>query len=101
MTFGDNGKDKIMGICKIVKDNSSILDKVLLVSGLKHNLLSVSQLCDKICRVIFESKSCFVSKMWDNKMFFDGERVKNIYVIDLHALFNKYIKCFVSISDDS
>ncbi|OAY23990.2 hypothetical protein MANES_18G120350v8 [Manihot esculenta] len=68
VTFGDNGKGKIVGIGKVGKENSHTLDKVLLVDGLKHNLLSVSQLCDKGCRVIFEPKSCFVSRMSDNKI---------------------------------
>ncbi|XP_057997799.1 uncharacterized protein LOC131176781 [Hevea brasiliensis] len=40
-------------------------------------------------------------KMSDNKILFIGERIENIYVIDLHALSNKDVKCFVSISDDS
>ncbi len=53
VTFDDNVKGKIVGICKIGKENSLILNKVLLIDGLKHNLLSVSQLCDKGCRVIF------------------------------------------------
>ncbi|XP_058002298.1 uncharacterized protein LOC131179464 [Hevea brasiliensis] len=101
VTFADNGKGKIVKIGKIAKENSHILDKVLLVDGLKHNLLSVSQLRDKGCRVIFEFKSYFVSKMCDNKMLFVGERVENNYVIDLHALSNKDIKCFVFTSDDS
>ncbi|XP_057986693.1 uncharacterized protein LOC131171239 [Hevea brasiliensis] len=101
VTFGDNGKGKIVGIGKVGKENSPILDKVLLVDGSKHNLLSVSQLCDKGCRVVFKSKSCFVSRMSDNKMLFIGKRIENIYVIDLHALSNKDAKCFVSISDDS
>ncbi|OAY43379.2 hypothetical protein MANES_08G063666v8 [Manihot esculenta] len=101
VTFGDNGKGKIVGIGKVGKENSPILDKVLLVDGLKHNLLSVSQLCDKGCRVIFESKSCFVSRMSDNKILFVGERVENIYLIDLQAMTNQDMKCFVSISDNS
>ena len=101
VTFGDNGKGKIVGIGKVGKENSPILDKVLLVDGLKHNLLSVSQLCDKGCRVIFEPKSCFVSRMSDNKILFVGERVENIYLIDLQAMTNQDMKCFVSISDNS
>ncbi|XP_057993753.1 uncharacterized protein LOC131174439 [Hevea brasiliensis] len=101
VTFGDNGKGKIVGKGKVGKENSPILDKVPLVDSLKHNLLSVNQLCDKGYRFVFESKSCFVSKMSDNKMLFIAKRIKNIYVIDLHALSNKDVKCFVSISDDS
>ncbi len=42
-----------------------------------------------------------MSRISDNKMLFIGERIENIYVIDLHALSNKYVKCFISISDDS
>ncbi|KAG8634434.1 hypothetical protein MANES_17G033205v8 [Manihot esculenta] len=101
VTFGDNGKGKIVGIGKVGKENSPMLDKVLLVDGLKHNLLSVSQLCDKGCRIIFEPKSCFVSRMSDNKILFVGERVENIYLIDLQAMTNLDMKCFVSISDNS
>ncbi|XP_057986698.1 uncharacterized protein LOC131171245 [Hevea brasiliensis] len=82
VTFGDNGKGKIVGIGKVGKENSPILDKVLLVDGLKHNLLSVSQLCDKGCGVVFESKSCFVSRMSDNKMLAHAS-------MDLLANFNK------------
>ena len=47
VTFGDKGKGKITGIGKIGKNLSSSLDKVYLVEGLKYNLLSISQLCDK------------------------------------------------------
>ncbi|KAG8650828.1 hypothetical protein MANES_07G075728v8 [Manihot esculenta] len=101
VTFGDNENGKIIRIGKVGKENSPILDKVLLVDGLEHNLLSVSQLCDKCCRVIFEPKSCFVSRMSDNKILFVGERVKNIYLIDLQAMTNLDMRCFVSVSDNS
>ena len=47
VTFGDNSKGKIVGISKIGNESSLIIEDVLLVEGLKHNLLSISQLCDK------------------------------------------------------
>ncbi|KAG8633954.1 hypothetical protein MANES_18G143201v8 [Manihot esculenta] len=56
VTFGDNGKGKIVGIGKVVDG----------------------------CRVIFEPKSCFVSRI-----------VENIYLIDLQAMTNQDMKCFV------
>ena len=31
---------------------------VLFVDGLKHNILSVSQVCDRGCQVVFNSKDC-------------------------------------------
>jgi hypothetical protein len=52
--FGDKSKGQIKGIGKIGKNSASI-DSVLFVSGLKYNLLSISQLCDKGLRVIFEA----------------------------------------------
>ncbi|XP_017442817.1 uncharacterized protein LOC108347874 [Vigna angularis] len=47
VTYGDNNKDKVVGIGKIQTLSSYIIENVLLVDGLKHNLLSINQLCDK------------------------------------------------------
>ncbi|GAV80929.1 hypothetical protein CFOL_v3_24388, partial [Cephalotus follicularis] len=52
VTFGDNAKGKIKGFGSIGNNQTSI-HNVLYVDGLKHNLLSISQLCDKDCRVTF------------------------------------------------
>ena len=45
VTFGDNAKGKIIGQGNIGNDTSSLIENVL-VDGIKHNLLSISQLCD-------------------------------------------------------
>ena len=47
VTYGDNNKGKILGIEKIDTNPSTSIENVILVDGLKHSLLSVSQLCDK------------------------------------------------------
>ena len=60
MTFGDNGKGRIIGHGSIGNNSSSLIENVLLVDGLKHNLLSISQLCDKGFKVIFESSHCII-----------------------------------------
>ena len=39
--------------------------------------------------------------MEENKVIFNGERVNNIYVIDLSSLTNQGIECFVAIKDDT
>ena len=44
VTFGDNGKGKIIGINKIRIIPSTFIENVLRVDKLKHNLLSISQL---------------------------------------------------------
>ena len=54
MIFGDNGKGRIIGHGSIGNNSLSLIENVLLVDGLKHNLLSISQLCDKGFKVIFE-----------------------------------------------
>ena len=38
VTFGDNAKGKIIDQGNIGNDTSSLIDNVLLVDGLKHNL---------------------------------------------------------------
>jgi hypothetical protein len=101
VTFGDNKKGKIVGIGKIGKEDSPIIDGVLLVKGLKHNLMSVSQLCDKGYRVIFEIDVCIVQNIKDAKILFEGKRYGNIYVIDLDILANKNAECFMTISNDA
>ena len=60
VTFGDNSKGQIKGIRTIGNNSSSNIENVLFVKGLKHNLLSISQLCDKGMKVIFESINCQV-----------------------------------------
>ena len=47
VTFGDNEKGRIIGHGSIGNNSSSLIENFLLVDGLKHNLLSISQLCDK------------------------------------------------------
>ena len=47
VSFRDNPKGKIIGIDNIGKESSTLIENVCLVENLKHNLLSISQLCDK------------------------------------------------------
>ena len=72
-----------------------------MIDGLKHNLLSVNQLYDKGNRVIFEHKECFITHMKENKIIFKGERVNNVYTIDLSSLTNQGVECFFVIKDNS
>ena len=60
ITFGDDIKGYTMGYGLISKENV-IIDQVALVEGLKHNLLSISQLCDKGNKVWFSSEASVVS----------------------------------------
>ena len=53
ITFGDNRKGKVKGLCKIAISNDLSISNVLLVESLNFNLLSVAQLCDLGFKCIF------------------------------------------------
>ena len=81
--FGDNAKEKVIGISKVPISSSFYIENVLLVEGLKHNLLSISQLCDKNFNVSFKSSICNVAFSITNDIIFNGYRNGNVYVVDL------------------
>ena len=101
VTFGDNAKEKIIGIGEIGNPQSLSIHHVFFVDGLKHNFLSISQLCDMVYKVTFYPKNFFVSSLNEDKVIFSGERVDNVYVIDLNKIDNKDIKCLMSIFHDT
>jgi len=59
VTYEDNNKGKIVGVEKIGMNPSTSIKNVLLIDGLKHNLLSIYQLCDKGLLVSFDSHTYF------------------------------------------
>ena len=96
VTFGDNAKGKIIGKGKVGKNSFPTIDNVLLVDGLKHNLLSISQLCDMGNKVIFESSHCIIKNEKENKILFLGHRHENIYLVDLNDSNSFLEKCLVA-----
>ena len=57
VTFGNDAPGKIKGKGMVSLSNGKGKSQdVLLIDELKHNLLSVSQMCDKGCEVVFTSK---------------------------------------------
>ena len=57
ITFGDDSKGKTIGIGNIKIGSSLLIENVILVDGLKHNLLSISQLFDRGFKVNFDDLS--------------------------------------------
>jgi len=47
VTYGDNNKGKILENGVISYEASFNIHNMLLIEGLKHNLISISQLCDR------------------------------------------------------
>ena len=99
MTYSDNNKGRILGSGVISNEASFNIHNVLLVKGLKHNLISISQLCDKGFKVMFEPNHCLIYDACGSILLV-GKRVNYIYLFNLHhASFN--IHCLLTKDDDS
>ena len=54
------------------------------MKGLKHNLLSISQLCDKGYKIIFEPNICMlVCEAKFRKILLFGKRVNNMDMLNI------------------
>ena len=83
--FRGKEKGKIIRQRKVSEDPSCSVDDILLVERLNYNLLSISQLCDKGHRVIFEFNKCKIVDILSNKVKFVGQRINDVYIIDLNC----------------
>ena len=78
VNFGDNSKEYIIGIGNVGNSETPTISDVLLVRNLKHNLLSISQLCGKEYKIKFEKNKCFIEDR-NSKVIFEGDRKISIY----------------------
>lgn len=69
VTFGSNKKCKIIGIGKVALNSNFCLDNVYIVKVFKHNFLSISQLCDKNYKVVFDHLQCTIYDNDDKILF--------------------------------
>ena len=58
VVFGDGVSSQIIGKGTLKEEGMAVLENVLLVKGLKANLLSISQFCDSDHTVTFSKKNC-------------------------------------------
>ena len=80
VTFGDNSKGYIIGkgdVNNYGTSNLPFITNFSLVENLKHNLLSISQLCDKGFQINFEKCNIFDNNI---NLLLEGFRNKNIYI---------------------
>jgi hypothetical protein len=83
VTFGNDapGKVKGKGIVSLSNGKRKAQD-VLLVENLKHNLLSVSKVCDRGCEVVFTFKDCKIKIVDSGKLVAKDIRTENnVYVL--------------------
>jgi len=73
-----------------------IAGNVLYVDGLKHNLLSVSQMCDQGTEVVFRSNGCSVRDLDTGKTVIKGIRTPN----NLYIFEEGQQQCYLSKNDE-
>ena len=75
------------------------MKQVLPINGLKHNLMSISQLCDEGNIIIFEQDQCIIKAPESKKTRFVAQRHKNMYILQLKELIDQDVYLVVSKSD--
>ncbi|KAI0497307.1 hypothetical protein KFK09_020530 [Dendrobium nobile] len=61
VALGDNTTRKVLGTGIIRHSKNLLIENILLVEGLKYNLLSISQLYDKGFIIKFLANTCIIS----------------------------------------
>ena len=77
------------------------IDDVSLLEGLKHNLLSISQFCDKGNQVTFNITQCLVINQMDQQIKLISKRINNIYMINLDLKITLDVSYLISLNKDT
>ena len=95
VSFGDGNKGETLGYGSIVIGNV-IIENVALVEGLKHTLLSISQLSDKGYHAGFDNEECLITNKNTGEVVLKGQRHDNIYEASLDDSETGATKCLYS-----
>jgi hypothetical protein len=97
VTFGNDQSTRIVGRGSVCLNKDIMVENVLLVENMEHNLLSVSQTCDKWNLMIFDSKQCQIRDVKTNQLVDTATRTpNNIYILD-----EKDENCYLGHEDES
>jgi hypothetical protein len=94
VTFGDDKKGKVLGTGVIKVNDCFILNDVALVDRLRHNLLSVSQLCDADFSVLFCKSDSHVLDS-SGKRVCGISRIGNVFQADFSSA-QSSLRCLIS-----
>jgi hypothetical protein len=85
VAFGDDSSTKILGKGTVKLGSENVkAGKVLLVEYLKHNLLSVSKICDQGYTLTFDSRKCKIRENNSGRLVATAtRRPNNIYILDM------------------
>ena len=76
-----------------------VMKTIFYVEGLKHNLFSITQLCDKGYVVIFKTNSCEICLPNSKEVLLVGKRINNVYLLDISN--SRSIGCLLSKHEES
>eukprot|EP00253_Pinus_taeda_P033110 PITA_33110 len=96
VSFGNDTPAFIKGKGSVRLKEKVKAGNVMYVDGLKHNLLSVSQMCDQGTEVIFRSNGCIVRELDIGKTVIRGIRTPN----NLYVLKGEQQQCYLSKNDE-
>jgi hypothetical protein len=84
ITFGDNASSRIVGKGIVSLDNGkNKTHNVLYVEGLKHNLISVSKMCNQCYNLTFHSKGCEIRKTGSRILVTNANRtLRSVYILN-------------------
>jgi len=99
ITYGDNNRVRILGVGNIGSQNKVIIKDMLLIEGLKQSLLSISQLCDRGCKITFEPKQCIIADSESTEIVLVGKRVSNVYMLNVSSIIPS-MNCLLSQDDE-
>src|SRR5436190_1679759 len=88
VTFGDNNQCKIIAIGNVGQGKNLLIENILLVDDLRHNLLSINQLYDTGYKVLFDNEACYLYYLYMKNIIAMEKRKRNIHVIDIHSVKN-------------
>jgi len=101
VSFGGGKKGSILGIGIIGRSTDNSINNVHYVEGLKYNLLSISQICDKENEVKFMADKCLVTNCATEKIVMSAERVKNMHIADLDSIEGDNLSCLSAQANDA
>ena len=81
MTFRDNAKGSVQGLESLNVHGLLKLRDILLVDGLKANLISISQLCDQDLFVKFTKDKCIVIYQDQHHIMEGNKSSDNCYLL--------------------
>ena len=84
ITFGNDNSSKVLGKGTVtLGSKDAVAENVLLIENMRHNLLSVSQMCDQGHVFMFTSKDYKIQREDSGKLVATTSRTpNNIYMLD-------------------